>query len=1054
MHQEKGIWVSAEELNRDEAFLQSAQKEFSVENIAETDGQWTANRRDFLKMMGFGLGAATIAASCEIPMKRAIPYVTKPDEIVPGVANYFASSFVQGGDYCAVLVKTREGRPIKIEGNSLSKVTKGGTSARAQAVVLSLYDTRRIKSAGAVEKGELSAINWADLDKKITGQLALGGQIRIISSTNISPTAKKALGEFVAKYPNTRVITYDAVSSAALLAANEQCFGLKALPSYHFDKAEVIVSLGADFLGTWISPVEYARAYAERRKISDPKKATMSRHYQVESHMSLTGSNADHRVLIKPSEMGAAICALYNEVAALTGAAAIGGPKVNDKAAKALKGAARDLVAAKGKSLVVSGSNNIAEQVIVNKINDLLGNLNATVDFGTLSYQRQGDERDMERLIGDMSAGQVGLAIVWGANPAFDLPNADKFKAAFAKVNTRISFSGTMDETTALCNYSAPTHHLLESWGDAQPKEGHYSLIQPTIAPLFDTRQAELSLLIWAGSPNLNLQDPQPYYQYLKSAWTSDLQSKQNKYSPVAFWEMSLHDGIFEAPGAGRTVSFNSGAALNSGAVSKPASAEVEISFYETVNIGNGQYAHNPWLQEMPDPVHRTVWGNYLSIPVEWDGVNEINGWKGLNDGDNVEVEVNGKKLTCTVVKTFGQPAGTVSIALGQGRESGGCGTGFGVNVNPWLPVSAGLVQYHAAATVSGKTGVDKQFACVQHHHTMGVQAMGKEEGAVINADEKSLGWKGFQGSLTSRSVIFQADLKDLPGLVEDMTEFHKEAKHLNEQTLYPDNTDYFGTGVKWGMYIDLNSCIGCGACQVACVSENNIPVVGKAEVNRHHEMTWLRIDRYFYGDLENPKVVYQPMMCQHCDNAPCENVCPVNATNHSMEGLNQMAYNRCIGTRYCANNCPYKVRRFNWLDYTTADVWPANEERVFWVEGEDKPFYADNLVRMVLNPDVTVRSRGVIEKCSFCIQRIQEGKLTAKRESRAILDNDVRSACQTACPTGAIVFGNLNNPESAVVKARESAGALAYQALEEINVRPGVQYSAKIRNSSDTLAS
>jgi molybdopterin-containing oxidoreductase family iron-sulfur binding subunit len=653
-----------------------------------------------------------------------------------------------------------------------------------------------------------------------------------------------------------------------------------------------------------------------------------------------------------------------------------------------------------------------------------------------------------------MSGGQVALAIVWGANPAFDLPNADQFKAAFAKVNTRISFSGTMDETTALCNYSAPTHHLLESWGDAQPKEGHYSLIQPTIAPLFDTRQAELSLLIWAASPNLNLQDPQPYYQYLKSAWTSDLQPKQNKYSPVAFWEMSLHDGIFEAPGAGRKVSFNSGATLNSGAVSKPASAEVEISFYETVNIGNGQYAHNPWLQEMPDPVHRTVWGNYLSIPVEWDGVNEINGWKGLNDGDNVEVEVNGKKLTCTVVKTFGQPAGTVSIALGQGRESGGCGTGFGVNVNPWLPVAGGLVQYHAAATVSGKTGVDKQFACVQHHHTMGVQAMGKEEGKVINADEKSLGWKGFQGSLTSRSVIFQADLKDLPGLVEEMTEFHKEAKHLNEQTLYPDRTDYYGTGVKWGMYIDLNSCIGCGACQVACVSENNIPVVGKAEVNRHHEMTWLRIDRYFYGDLENPKVVYQPMMCQHCDNAPCENVCPVNATNHSMEGLNQMAYNRCIGTRYCANNCPYKVRRFNWLDYTTADVWPSNEERVFWVEGEDKPFYADNLVRMVLNPDVTVRSRGVIEKCSFCIQRIQEGKLTAKRESRAILDNDVRSACQTACPTGAIVFGNLNNPDSAVVKARESAGALAYQALEEINVRPGVQYSAKIRNSNDTPAS
>jgi molybdopterin-containing oxidoreductase family iron-sulfur binding subunit len=336
----------------------------------------------------------------------------------------------------------------------------------------------------------------------------------------------------------------------------------------------------------------------------------------------------------------------------------------------------------------------------------------------------------------------------------------------------------------------------------------------------------------------------------------------------------------------------------------------------------------------------------------------------------------------------------------------------------------------------------------------MDVTAMGKEEGKVINADEKTLGHKGFQGSLTDRSIIFQTNVKDLQKLEHKLEEFHHEAEHLNSQTLYPDTSKYFGTGLKWGMYIDLNSCIGCGACQVACVSENNVPVVGKKEVARHHEMTWLRIDRYFYGDFDNPKVVYQPMMCQHCDNAPCENVCPVNATNHSMEGINQMAYNRCIGTRYCANNCPYKVRRFNWLDYTTADVWPANEERVFTVEGEDKPFYADNLVRMVLNPDVTVRTRGVIEKCSFCVQRIQEGKLTAKKEGRAIMDNDVRTACQTSCPTGAIVFGNLNNPESEVSKKTAAAGALAYKVLEEINVRPGVNYSAKIHNTNEELFS
>lgn len=1051
MHHDNGIWVSTEDLMRDESFLQAAEKEFSVENLDQTDGKWETNRRDFLKLLGFGLGAATVAASCEIPVKKAIPYVSKPDEIVPGVANYFASSFVNGGDYCAVLVKTREGRPIKIEGNTLSSVTKGGTSARAQASVLSLYDTRRIQHPGTVKEGNVNKMEWNALDREVKSRLAAGGNIRLITHTIISPTAKKALAEFTAKYPNARVVTYDPVSSAALLAANEQSFGARVIPNYKFGEADVIVSFGADFLGTWISPVEYAREYAKNRKIRGAKGAKMSRHYQVESHMSLTGSNADNRILIKPSETGAAIVALYNE---LTGNS--GGPKLsNEKSAAAIKKMAQDLANHKGKSLVVSGSNNVMEQLYVNEINRMLGNLNTTIDFNAVSYQRQGDEREMMRLIEEMNAGQVSVAIVWGANPAWDLPNAAKFREAFAKVGTRISFNGIMDETTAECTHSAPAHHILESWGDAEPKAGHLSLIQPTIAPLFKTRQAEHSLLEWADSPNLNRQDEQPYYQYLKSHWASDLFNRQTKYStPAAFWDMSLHDGVLEFPATEVAAVMNE-VSLNPDAVTKPSGSELEISFYETVNIGGGQYAHNPWLQEMPDPVTRTVWGNYLSIPVEWDGVNAINGWKGLNDGDNVEVEINGQKLTCTVVRTFGQPAGTVAIALGGGRESGGCGVGYGVNVNPVLPVEGGMIQYFAGnVKVSDKVGADKHFPSVQFHHTMGVQAMGKEEGKIINADEKTLGWKGFQGALTDRSIIFHTHVNELPKFAEKMEAFHEEAEHLNVQTLYPDRTDFFGTGVKWGMYVDMNACVGCGACQVACVSENNVPVVGKKEVHRHHEMTWLRIDRYFYGDFENPKVVYQPMMCQHCDNAPCENVCPVNATNHSMEGINQMAYNRCIGTRYCANNCPYKVRRFNWLDYTTADVWPANEEKLFRLEGDDKPFLADNLVRMVLNPDVTVRTRGVIEKCTFCIQRIQEGKLTAKREGRAIMDNDVRTACQTACPTGAIVFGNLNDPDSEVSKLTKANAPVAYKVLEEINVRPGVSYSAKVNNSNEELYS
>jgi molybdopterin-containing oxidoreductase family iron-sulfur binding subunit len=1044
MHHDNGIWVSTEDLTREESFLQSAEREFSVENIDQTDGNWQTGRRDFLKLMGFGLGAATVAASCEIPVKKVIPYVTKPDEIVPGVANYFASSFVNGGDYCAVLVKTREGRPIKIEGNTLSGVTHGGTSARAQASVLSLYDTRRLQFAGKVKDGQVEKMDWVALDREVKSKLGAGGNIRIIANTIMSPTAKKALGEFTAKYPTATVVTYDPVSSAALLAANEQCFGAAVIPNYKFDAADVIVSFGADFLGTWISPVEYAHAYAKNRKVAGKKGAKMSRHYQVESHMSLSGSNADNRVLIQPSEMGAAIVALYN---ALSGNS--GGPKLNDKAASAIRKIATELSNAKGKSLVVCGSNNVAEQVIVNKINDLLGNLNATVDFNAVSYQRQGDDRQVERLISEMNGGQVATAIVWGANPAYELPGT-AFKAAFAKVGTRVSLNTVMDETTALCTHAAPAHHLLESWGDVEPKAGSMSLIQPTIAPLFATRQAELSILEWADSTELNRQDPQPYYQYLKSHWASEIFNRQSKYStPAAFWDMSLHDGVVEFQRPPLSATFNAAVNVDVNAVSKPSGSEVEIAFYETVNLGNGQYAHNPWLQEMPDPVNRTVWGNYLNIPVEWDEKN-IKGWKNLEDGQNVTVEVNGQSIVCTVVRTFGQAPGSVAIALGAGRENGGCGVGYGVNVNPVMKMEGGFTQYYAVDAKVTPTGtVDKDFACVQHHHTMGVT--GKQNGKTINADEAVL---AFQGSLTDRSIIFQTNVKDLQNLKEEMHEFHEEASHLNSQTLYPTNEEFFGMGMKWGMYVDMNACIGCGACQVACVSENNVPVVGKKEVMRHHEMTWLRIDRYFFGDIENPRVVYQPMMCQHCDNAPCENVCPVNATNHSMEGINQMAYNRCIGTRYCANNCPYKVRRFNWLDYTTADVWPGNEERVFHVEGDDKPYYADNLVRMVLNPDVTVRTRGVIEKCSFCVQRIQEGKLTAKKEGRAIEDHDVRTACQTACPTGAIVFGNLNNPSSEVSKATKNAAELAYKVLEEINVRPGVSYSAKVINTNEELFS
>jgi MoCo/4Fe-4S cofactor protein with predicted Tat translocation signal len=1053
--QNDNIWIGAEHLTNDATFVEIAKQEFhhtSVEDTLENAGEYNTNRRDFLKYLGFGISAATLAA-CEIPLRRAVPYVTKPDSVVPGVANYYASSFVEGGDYNAILVKTREGRPIKIESNTLYGVE--GSSARAQASVLGLYDTHRFQSAGQIADGKYTTAKWDDVDAAIKAKLA-AGNATVLTGSVLSPTAKAAMAEFVAKYPNSKVVSYDAVSYNGILEANLVCFGDRVIPHYRFDNANVIVSFDADFLGTWVSPTEFNQQYAKGRRIENHEDAKMSRHIQVESRMSLTGSNADNRILVKPSEQGAAIATLYNEVAALTGGTQVSAPRVNETAAKALKKVAAELAANKGKSLVVSSSNNVGEQTLVNEINELLGNYGSTIDFANANLQRQGSDAAVQGLISEMNAGSVNALIVWGCNPVYDLPNGDQFKAGMAKVGLTVSLAGKMDETTAACKYVAPANHFLESWGDAEAKRGQITLIQPTIAQIFSTRQAELSLLRWADSANVNWGAEQPYYEYLKANWQKSY-FKPGKYLAFqSFWDNTLHDGVFGAAAAPAAKPCNCDLNLAASMVTKPGSSECEISFYESVNVGDGRYADNPWLQELPDPVTRTVWGNHLSLPLKWNGSNDFTSMNDLQDGDIVEVTVNGKTEKVVVVRQFGQMEGTVALAVGYGRTVGGAGKGVGANVYPMMKMDKGSAITFGDATISKKAGVDKDFATVQYHHTMGItgQQAGYESkqnaDGTINLDEKALGPGYFKGALTDRSVINKANLSELKAKVGELVEKREEFARLNAETLYPKH-EAFTAGPHWKMYVDLNSCTGCAACTVACMSENNVPVVGKKEVHRHHEMTWLRIDRYYYGDVTNPNTVYQPMMCQHCDNAPCENVCPVNATNHSHDGLNQMTYNRCIGTRYCANNCPYKVRRFNWLDYTTADLFPYNENYKNddnMLTSNGNPMYADNLVRMVLNPDVTVRSRGVIEKCSFCVQRIQEGKLTAKRDNRTIRDADVKTACQTACPTGAITFGNGNDPESTVSKKIENP--MNYLVLEDINVAPNVVYSMKVNNRAD----
>lgn len=1078
-NKKQAVWVGVDQIKNTPAYQEATKQEFNELPVIDQMANKKAmnvetNRRDFLKYLGFGLGTATIAASCEIPVKKAIPYVIKPDSIVPGVATYYASTFVQGGDYCPVLVKTREGRPIKIEGNTLSPITFGGTSARAQASVLSLYDTSRFEGPFSIADGKTSEkMTWEAIDQAIMSKMNASSQIRIVSTTILSPTTKKVIADFTAKYPNTKVITYDAMSSSAMLQANEATFGQKVIPNYHFDKAEVIVSFDADFLGTWISPEEYSVQYVKNRKITDVKKAKLSRHIQVESQMSLTGSNADNRILVKPSEQGAAILALYN---ALGGNAS--GPKLDVKKTAKIKMIADELKAASGKALVVSGSNSMAEQVLVNAINDLLASYGNTISFANASLQRQGIDADMQALIKEMNGGGVDAVFIMdGANPAYDLPNSDQFVAGLSKVDLKVSFAAIPDETVVNCDYVTPTNHYLESWGDAEAKRGQYSLIQPTIAPIFEavgragTRQAETSLLAWSG--NLPEGD-QAYMTYLKKHWEEVVFPQQNEYTTFqVFWDNALHNGVFNVEMASVEPVFQGDVNAYVSKIAKPSpEGTLEISFFETVNMGAGQYANNPWLMEMPDPITRCVWGNYLAIPVMWDGGNEFSSYKNLNasefysEADKVDVEIEGVKQTATVIRQFGQMRETFALAAGYGRTLTGAagkalGEDIGVNVFPWMSIDEdGNTQYYATdVSISDKVGKDLEFACVQYHHTMGVTARDEsgevvkaESGEPLNVDEKTsmtIG-AGYQGGLVNRSIIYQDSLDHLDDLVHHIEEKRAEAQKLNSKGLYPleEYTDkFYSQGHHWVMHIDLNSCTGCGACQVACVAENNVPVVGKKEVHRHHEMTWLRIDRYYYGDYENPNVVYQPMLCQHCDNAPCENVCPVAATNHSSEGLNQMTYNRCIGTRYCANNCPYKVRRFNWLDYTTADLFAYNEDRL---SGEEVPFGADNLTRMVLNPDVTVRSRGVIEKCSFCVQRIQEAKLTAKREGRALGGNDVKPACQTACGTGAIVFGDRNDKDSEVAKLIENP--LNYLVLEEINVQSSVYYAAKVNNRKEEL--
>jgi MoCo/4Fe-4S cofactor protein with predicted Tat translocation signal len=1013
MDSNKKYWKGLEELNKTPEFVEKNKHEFAepipIEDVLTGGGlAGTTPRRDFLKALGFGVTAVTLAACQPVPVHKSIPYLIKPEEVVPGVANYYTSTY----EGHAILVKTREGRPIKIEGNPNDLLAKGGLSGQAQASVLDLYDVNRLKNP--VKDGGDSG--WAQVDDFIERELvtikAGGKKIRIISSTISSPSSLAVIDDFIKQFPNTKHINYDAVSYTGIIQANQNSFGKAVLPHYNFDKADVIVSFAADFLGTWISPAEFIRQYVQNRNNKSLQSKKMSRHIQFETGMSVTGTNADVRIPIKPSEEGIALINLYN---AISGTTLAGTKKLdNNNADKAIAIVAKELLAAKGKALVVAGSNDVATQVLVNAINSLLGSYGTTIDLDNPSHQYAGNDAEFVEFVNEMNRGEVDAVFFLNANPVYDYYKSKDVAAGLKKVRLKVSFANYSDETASLCNIIAPNHYYLESWGDDNSIEGYYTILQPAINPVYDTRQAEHSFLIWSDNA------VKDYYTYVRNNWDKNLLAKGG-LSGQSGWETLLQTGFVKET-AKPAVTYTFSRDLSSVAQTILGHSndladgnKTQIHLYQTVAMRDGKRANNPWLQELPDPVSKVTWDNFAAMsPSDMKKA-------GYEDGDVIKIDANGYSITLPVLSQPGQTQGTISVAVGYGRTAvGPVGINVGKNAFPFHSLRNGTFQTSTIAVLTA-TGDNSPLSQTQTHHSI------EGRNSII------------------KEATFTEYLKN-PAANTGRREDHK---------VYSLWDEYDRPAYNWVMAIDLNACTGCGACVVACSAENNVPVVGKAEVGRRREMHWIRIDRYYsfnddgnggvtreheiakLEDLDNVRVVYQPMLCQHCDHAPCETVCPVLATVHSSEGLNHMAYNRCIGTRYCANNCPYKVRRFNWFNY--------------WNDARFENYIQNEHTNLVLNPDVTTRFRGVMEKCSMCIQRIQAGKLKAKIEKRPLKDGDVKVACQQTCPANAIVFGNGNDPDSEVSKALKSERT--YYVLEELNVQPGIGYQVKVRNINELEA-
>jgi len=1004
------------------------QEAVSKATFGSMDDPAEVNRRRFLEAAGFSLSVAAMGGCGRAPVETALPYPNQPVGAIPGKLQNYASTCAGCPSGCGLLVGTRDGRPLKMEGLPKHPLSGGGLCAVGQAQPIGLYDSQRL--TGPLLAGKSS--DWAAVDQEIIQALdTLKGQeksVRLVTPTIISPTLQASIDKFLEPFTDAKHIVFDAVSSSAILDAHQQTHTARLLPHYRFDRADVLVSFGADFLGTWISPVEFTAAWAKRRAPSE-ESPEMSYHVQFESRMSLTGTNADRRVAVYPRDQGPLVGRLAEKIAKLSEKPHWEklAPGADDSHEKALDDVAKRLWDARGKSLVVSDSQDVGTQRVVNYLNHLLGNYGTTLDLENPSYQRQGNDAAVEKLLADLAAGKVGALLVADVDLLHDLAGNNTLAEAIGRVPLTVSFAPREDEFAATAKFVCPDHHSLESWSDAKPTSGLISLAQPTIRPLGKTRALLESLAAWSGEPTTA-------YDALRAHWEAEVfPARQADASGgsldfwldfwLAFWDRTLHDGFAEIKSdkikVGKFV-VDAIKPLDQQKVPEKAAKEFALVVYSKVGMPDSRHSHNPWLHELPDPVTKVTWGNYVCLSTA--DAEKL----GVENGDLLKISAGegGAQLELPALVQVGQQDGVLAIALAYGckgtdrfaqvgpqwfeaRPTVPTGELLGKNAAVFVEFRNGTRQASLAGMTLTQTKNHRELAITQKYHSLKVPDEVAPHGAEY------------------REVV---ERTTLPAFAKDAHSGAVEHHFEDEPQLWPE--DHPKEGHAWGMVIDLNKCTGCSACVVACQSENNVPVVGYDEVRRQREMHWMRIDRYYtsYGRGEDAEmdIDHQPMMCQHCDNAPCETVCPVLATVHSDEGLNEQVYNRCVGTRYCANNCPYKVRRFNWFKYPLDDT----------------------LQNLVLNPEVTVRSRGVMEKCSMCVQRIEAGKIEARSHGSPVADGAIQTACQQSCPASAIEFGDRNDTKSKVHTALENPRG--YRVLEELNVRPAMTYLRVVKNTDE----